>query len=136
MDARPKTSFQKKGASKFPNIAGTKPSLYNYQLLSSTGVQALDNLLGGGLPVGTILLIEDHPRPEGEDETDIGSDYSTVLLKYFLSEGAAHQHSLFYGSCSEKPERIFSNLPEVVVKASSMSETPGIGVTKVKTTLS
>jgi elongator complex protein 4 len=125
MEGRPKTSFQKKGAPKFPNILGTKPSLYNYQLLSSTGVPALDNLLGGGLPVGTLILIEDHPRPEGEDETDIGSDYSTVLLKYFMCEGAAHQHSLFFGSCCEKPERFFSNLPEVVVKASSLSETPG-----------
>ena len=91
METGAKTRFQKKGASKFPTIPGTKPSLYNYQLLSSTGVPALDNLLGGGLPVGTLLLIEDHPRPAVEDEGDVGSDYSNVLLKYFMSEGAVHQ---------------------------------------------
>ena len=62
MDQGSKTRFQKKGTSKFPSIPGTKPSLYNFQLLSSTGISSLDNLLGGGLPVGTLVLVEDHPR--------------------------------------------------------------------------
>ena len=34
-------------------ISGAKPSLYNNQLLVSTGVPSLDQLLGGGLAVGT-----------------------------------------------------------------------------------
>ena len=126
MEPGSRTRFQKKTASKFPSIPGTKPSLYNFQLLSSTGIASLDHLLGGGLPVGTLVLVEDHPRKvEDEDQSDVGSDYSNVLLKYFMSEGAANRHSLFFGSCDENPEKFFSNLPEVVVKSQSVGDTPG-----------
>jgi len=68
MDQGVKTRFQKKGVPKFPAIPGTKPSLYNFQLLSSTGIPALDNLLGGGLPVGSLVLVEDLPRKLEDDE--------------------------------------------------------------------
>ena len=122
MDQGVKTRFVKKGAPKFPSIPGTKPSLYNFQLLSSTGVPALDNLLGGGLAVGSLVLVEDLHR---HDEDESGSDYSNVLLKYFLSEGAANRHSLFFGSCSENSSKFLSNLPEIVTKSQSTQMSPG-----------
>ena len=40
------TSFQKKSKGKTVNIYGTKPSLHNNQLLVSSGVPSLDNVLG------------------------------------------------------------------------------------------
>lgn len=40
------TSFQKRSKLKFRPIPGTKPSLYNNQLLISTGVPSLDAVLG------------------------------------------------------------------------------------------
>ena len=46
--------FQKKTAPKLPSIPGTKPSLFNFQLLTSIGVPGLDQLLGGGLPLGMV----------------------------------------------------------------------------------
>ena len=40
------TSFQKKTRIKAVQILGTKPSLHNNQLLVSTGVPSLDNVIG------------------------------------------------------------------------------------------
>ena len=41
-----KTSFQKKSRVKGFQIPGTRPSLHNNQLLISTGIPSLDNVLG------------------------------------------------------------------------------------------
>ncbi|OCT81890.1 hypothetical protein XELAEV_18024397mg [Xenopus laevis] len=51
------TSFKRKVRGKFPALPGTRPSVHNGQLLVSTGVPSLDHILGGGLAVGTLLLI-------------------------------------------------------------------------------
>ncbi|XP_052417666.1 elongator complex protein 4-like isoform X1 [Carassius gibelio] len=52
------TSFQKKTRSKLVSIPGTRPSVQNGQLLVSSGVSSLDYVIGGGLAVGTLLLVE------------------------------------------------------------------------------
>ncbi|PNJ68873.1 ELP4 isoform 20, partial [Pongo abelii] len=78
------------------SIAGTRPSVRNGQLLVSTGLPALDQLLGGGLAVGTVLLIE-------EDKYNI---YSPLLFKYFLAEGIVNGHTLLVASAKEDPANI------------------------------
>ncbi|XP_028409544.1 elongator complex protein 4-like [Dendronephthya gigantea] len=96
------SSFKKKsnrGHSSYP--AGTKISLRNNQLLISTGVPSLDSLLGGGLAVGTVLLIEE----------DNYACYSKTLLKCFLAEGVVSRHSLFLATAGHDPEEIWKNLP-------------------------
>ncbi|XP_069479648.1 elongator complex protein 4 isoform X3 [Ambystoma mexicanum] len=98
------TSFQRKprcGGSKLLSIPGTRPSLRNGQLLVSSGVPSLDHIIGGGLAVGTLLLIE-------EDKYNI---YSQLLLKYFLAEGVISGHSLFVGSAENNPKDILQELP-------------------------
>ncbi|XP_075402061.1 elongator complex protein 4 isoform X2 [Tenrec ecaudatus] len=103
------TSFQRKGSraggigggSRLVSIAGTRPSVRNGQLLVSTGLPALDQLLGGGLAVGTVLLIE-------EDRYDI---YSPLLFKYFLAEGIMSGHALLVASAKEDPADILQELP-------------------------
>jgi len=69
-----------------PIPAGTKLSLHNGQLLVSTGIPTLDDVLGGGLPVGSVLLVEQ----------DQANAYSQLVLRYFASQGAAslHQHTV------------------------------------------
>ncbi|BGP15453.1 Elongator subunit elp4 [Rhodosporidiobolus nylandii] len=57
-------------------IPGTRPSPSGAPLLS-TGLPAIDDLLGGGLPLSTILLIE----------TDFPSSYSELLLRYWIAQG-------------------------------------------------
>ncbi|XP_011298792.1 elongator complex protein 4 [Fopius arisanus] len=94
---------------KIPSIPGTKPSTQNAQLLISTGIPSLDNIIGGGLPIGSILLIEE----------DTYGNYGKIVLKYFLAEGAVVSHSLFVASQDTKPEQLISELPAVV------EESPG-----------
>lgn len=62
---------------------GTRPGL-NGQVLISTGVAGVDKLLGGGLPLGSLLLIIE----------DSHSQQHLNLLKCFLAEGVCCKHSL------------------------------------------
>ncbi|XP_029985574.1 elongator complex protein 4 [Sphaeramia orbicularis] len=99
------TSFQKKTRSRLISIPGTRPSVQNGQLLVSTGVTSLDYLLGGGLAVGTVLLIE-------EDRYD---SYSRMILKYFLAEGVVCRHELFVASAQHTPDDILQELPSPIL---------------------
>ncbi|KAM5222467.1 elongator complex protein 4 isoform 1-T1 [Hipposideros larvatus] len=97
----PRASSSDSGGSRLVSIAGTRPSVRNGQLLVSTGLPALDQLLGGGLAVGTVLLIE-------EDKYNI---YSPLLFKYFLAEGIINRHTLLVASAKEDPADIIQELP-------------------------
>ncbi|GAA6089784.1 elongator complex protein 4, partial [Tachysurus ichikawai] len=99
--SRSATSFQKKSRSKLLQIPGTKPSVHTGQLIVSSGVPSLDCALGGGLAVGSLLLIE-------EDEFD---SYSRTLLQYFLAEGVMSGHELFIASAQDHPDDIIKDLP-------------------------
>ncbi|XP_051560423.1 elongator complex protein 4-like isoform X2 [Myxocyprinus asiaticus] len=99
------TSFQKKSRSKLVSIPGTRPSVQNGQLIVSTGVTSLDYVIGGGLAVGTLLLVE-------EDRYD---NYSRMLLKYFLAEGVVCGHELFLASARDHPDEIMQELPSPIV---------------------
>lgn len=99
------TSFHKKTRSKILSIPGTRPSVQNGQLLVSTGVTSLDFLLGGGLAVGAVLLIE-------EDRYD---SFSWMILKYFLAEGVVCQHELFLASAQDSPDDILQELPSPIM---------------------
>ncbi|XP_078106670.1 elongator complex protein 4 isoform X3 [Sander vitreus] len=99
------TSFQKKTKSKLISIPGTRPSVQNGQLLVSTGVTSLDYLLGGGLAVGTVLLIEE----------DRYESYSRMILKYFLAEGVVCRHELFVAAAQDNPDDILQELPAPIL---------------------
>ncbi|KAM9554317.1 elongator complex protein 4 isoform 5-T5 [Guaruba guarouba] len=97
------TSFQRKAAagSRLATVAGTRPSVRHGQLLLSSGLPSLDCVLGGGIAVGTLLLIE-------EDKYGL---YSSLLFKYFLAEGVVCGHDLFVASAKEHPDSILKELP-------------------------
>ncbi|XP_039605515.1 elongator complex protein 4 [Polypterus senegalus] len=99
------TSFQKKSRSKLLSIPGTRPSFQNGQLLVSTGTTSLDYVIGGGLAVGTLMLIEE----------DVFDSYSHMLLKYFLAEGIVCSHSVLIASAGEHPDDILQGLPAPVL---------------------
>ncbi|KAJ8911957.1 hypothetical protein NQ315_012768 [Exocentrus adspersus] len=86
------------------SIPGTTFSTQNGQLLTSSGVPSLDSLLGGGLPIGTVVLIEE----------DFHGLYSKILLKYFLAEGIVTSHSTFVASQDTNPSSIVKELPAVI----------------------
>lgn len=58
-------------------IPGTRPSPYNAAPLLSTGLTSIDDLLGGGLPLSTSLLIE----------SDSPTTYAELLLRYWIAQG-------------------------------------------------
>ncbi|KAI3636904.1 hypothetical protein MIR68_005171 [Amoeboaphelidium protococcarum] len=65
--------------------SGTKLSPVNQLLLTSTGISDLDSLLGGGLPVGSVIAVH-------EDETH-NAQFAHCLVRYFLSQGlVGHNH--------------------------------------------
>ncbi|XP_069888762.1 elongator complex protein 4 [Dipodomys merriami] len=97
----PKAGGTENSGPRLVSISGTRPSVRNGQLLVSTGLPALDQLLGGGLAVGTVLLIE-------EDKYNI---YSPMLFKYFLAEGIVSGHTLLVASAKEDPTDILKELP-------------------------
>eukprot|EP00128_Syssomonas_multiformis_P001099 Colp12_sorted_trinity150504_noHs@32895 len=94
------SSFKKK-APRLVLPDGTKTSIHNNQLLVSSGVPSLDDLFGGGIPVGTLLLIEE----------DKYTTYSQILLRYFLGEGIAAGHEIFLASAENDPAETLVNIP-------------------------
>nr|XP_026491385.1 elongator complex protein 4 [Vanessa tameamea] len=94
------TSFHKKSLS-LSSINGTK--LKNNLPYISSGIPSLDFIIGGGLPVGGIFLVEE----------DVLGSYSRVLTKYFLAEGVVCKHDLFIASADENTEEIVKELPQV-----------------------
>ncbi|CAH1119145.1 unnamed protein product [Phaedon cochleariae] len=85
-------------------IPGTTYSAQNGHLLISSGIPSLDNLLGGGIPVGTVVLIEE----------DFHGSYSKIVLKYFLAEGIVSKHSTLIASQDVNPSNIIKELPAVI----------------------
>ncbi|KAJ9584184.1 hypothetical protein L9F63_021481 [Diploptera punctata] len=109
------TSFQKKNKSRIPYIPGTKPSIQNAQLLGSSGIPSLDYVIGGGVPVGTILLIE---------EDKYGS-YAKLVAKYFLSEGIVCGHSVLAASQDVDCQTLVHELPAPIKPEDSTSTNEG-----------
>ncbi|KAK2579816.1 hypothetical protein KPH14_008695 [Odynerus spinipes] len=86
---------------RIPYIEGTKPSYKNAQLLVSTGIPSLDYTIGGGLPIGSILLVEE----------DTYGTYAHAVQKYFIAEGIVCKHPLFVASRDTDPSSLLSELP-------------------------
>jgi len=80
-----------------PEIPGTKQSLKTFSLLTSSGIPSLDALVGGGFPLGSIVVLN-------QDDVSAGPDYTKVILNHFLSAGMSqHGHDIFVASGSNKP---------------------------------
>ncbi|KAI5476000.1 elongator complex protein 4 [Pseudohyphozyma bogoriensis] len=86
-------------------IPGTRPSPYNSLPLLSTGLSSLDDLLGGGLPLSSSLLLE----------ADTPTSYAELLLKFWVAQGVeCKQDVVLVGSGIEKPlSEIVKMLPGV-----------------------
>jgi len=106
------SSFQRKTRGKLPSIPGVVPSIYSQHLISSTGTPDLDVLLGGGLPIGTVLLVQE----------DFSGNYAKLLLKYFLAEGVVHGHHIHATSLNNDPLSIVNSLPSFELKSHAGSE--------------
>ncbi|KAJ1929963.1 Elongator subunit elp4 [Tieghemiomyces parasiticus] len=112
------SSFRKRGASQQPKLPpGTKLSAHNGQVLVSSGVPSLDDVLGGGLAVGSVVLVL----------ADRRTSYAEVLLNYFVAQGLASGHRIHMASADSHPGELLSRLPSWCpeVSVSSAPATPG-----------
>ncbi|KAJ3279450.1 Elongator subunit elp4 [Borealophlyctis nickersoniae] len=82
----------------------TRISAHNGQVLVSTGVPSLDDVLGGGIPVGSLLLLKE----------DRYTGYAHLLLKYFVTQGIVSGHAVCLASADENPEETVRGLMGVV----------------------
>ncbi|XP_033339952.1 elongator complex protein 4 [Megalopta genalis] len=98
--------------SRFPFIPGTKPSIKNSQLLISTGIPSLDHIIGGGLPIGSLLVIEE----------DRFGTYAKVMTKYFAAEGVVTEQPVLIASKDAKTARFVTEMPAVITDTKSNSQ--------------
>ena len=68
---------------------GTRAGLHS-QTLISTGLADLDRILGGGLPLGSVLLLLG----------DAFTPHCSTLLRYFVAEGVACRHRVYWASAT------------------------------------
>jgi hypothetical protein len=73
------------------NIPGTRTSLQNNQLLTPIGIPSIDSFIGGGLPVGSVVLI-------GQDKHN---SFSDIISRCFIAEGVTHKHSIYVADPNE-----------------------------------
>ena len=92
----------RKAAGDGNTLKGTRISVLNGSVLTSTGIASLDELFGGGLPISRILLLK----------CDRESGYHNLLLKYFLAEGIEQEHEVCL--ISLYADRIMSDIMAVV----------------------
>ncbi|CAF0984535.1 unnamed protein product [Adineta steineri] len=77
---------------------GTRLNSNGTLLLTSTGISSLDTFIGGGLPIGSLLLIYE----------DKNSNLSDSILRCYLSEGIYNKHDLCISALRNDPTE---NLP-------------------------
>lgn len=100
------SSFRKRSTAHGQDLPllGARISAYNGSILLSTGVASLDDILGGGCPLGSLLLLEE----------DRDTSYVKLLVKYWIAQGLAcanQQVILVSSGLDNSPQEIVSKLP-------------------------
>ncbi|KAI3429336.1 hypothetical protein D9Q98_005431 [Chlorella vulgaris] len=107
-------SFLRKGVAQSAD-SGTRPGLHGQTLISS-GHPDLDRLLGGGVPLGSLLLLLE----------DGWSGHHATLIRYFLAEGAACGQTLLLAAAPTPLGGLFKYLPaQLRGKAAEKDEEEG-----------
>ncbi|KAJ3147247.1 Elongator subunit elp4 [Geranomyces michiganensis] len=96
------SSFKRRAPAAHPPIPSTRISAANSTVLTSTGVPAIDALLGGGLPLHSTLLIHG----------DRFTAYARLLLSYYLAQGIASGNAICLAD--DDPQDFIQNLMAVV----------------------
>lgn len=100
-----------------PLDLGTRPGLHG-QVLISTGLAGLDRLLGGGLPLGSILLLLE----------DSNTQQHLNLMKCFMAEGICCKHSVAWVTAQQlTPESTAAFLPDQARSGGSSSSSGQVG---------
>uniref|UniRef100_A0A7S2ZVB1 Elongator complex protein 4 n=1 Tax=Rhodosorus marinus TaxID=101924 RepID=A0A7S2ZVB1_9RHOD len=69
--------------------------------ITSSGIRDLDEILGGGYPLGSIVLLGERG----------GTAHSNAILNCFLAQGFAHDHAVAVACADDRPENVIRNIP-------------------------
>lgn len=67
----------------------------------SSGIPDLDKILGGGFPLGSLVMVMEDPE----------APHHMLLLRNFMSQGLVHGQPLLYASPSKDPRGFLGTLP-------------------------
>ncbi|KAF8591438.1 PAXNEB-domain-containing protein [Ramaria rubella] len=74
-------SFKRRGQTRLEQLPGVRPSRSTPSICTvSTGISSLDDVLGGGLPLGSILVVL---------APDSNTVYAELVQRYFIAQGIA-----------------------------------------------
>lgn len=114
MKKAPTRGFQPSKSRTTLPIPGTKVSAFNPQLIvTSTGVPSLDELFGGGISIGSLLLVEE----------DRDSTYAHHVLRCAIAEGAWAGHEVVVASLDRDPKHVLASAPSLRPPAKDNSST-------------
>eukprot|EP00250_Pteridium_aquilinum_P014905 c22274_g1_i1 orf=74-1207(+) len=104
MVSRGSSSFTRKGGT--PTGPGALPSPFirpgpHATSLVSSGFADLDKIIGGGFPVGSLVMVMEDPD----------SPHHLLLMRYFMAQGLVHGQPLLFGSPLSSPESFLGTLP-------------------------
>ena len=104
---------------------GVKLNNGHYQI--STGMQSFDDVLGGGLFLGTVNLIK----------RDRWTDYASLMLKFFIAQGVVCDHQGIIVSLDSDPKDIKNGLMGLSksskLKSNSITDQNALTATKPTT---
>jgi len=115
------SSFKRRAPARQLALSGTRHSTFNSALLMSVGIASLDDILGGGLPLGSLLLVEE----------DDQSTYAQLLLKFWIAQGlCCRDHQVLVAGSTDSagggPDELIRNLmaPEDGFKSTAEDDEP------------
>ncbi|GAV85602.1 PAXNEB domain-containing protein [Cephalotus follicularis] len=73
----------------------------NGTVVVSSGIPDLDKILGGGFPLGSLVMVME----------DAEAPHHMLLLRNFMSQGLVHNQPLLYASPSKDPRGFLGTLP-------------------------
>lgn len=87
-----------------PAPPGTRIVAHTGQFVVSSGVASLDEVVGGGFPLGSLALLK----------LDRGTSYGNLLLRYFAAQALVDRHGLIVVTCDSDPETFVKTLPRPI----------------------
>lgn len=79
----------------------------------SSGIPDLDDILGGGFLLGSLVVIIEDPE----------APHHHLLLRNFMSQGLVHHQPLFFASPSKDPRMFLGTLPAPLIPSTSSLST-------------
>ncbi|KAG8373454.1 hypothetical protein BUALT_Bualt11G0026000 [Buddleja alternifolia] len=101
---KPRSSSFSRNFSAASNAVSNTPGLKhgpNGTMFLSSGIPDLDKMLGGGLALGSLVMVMEDPE----------APHHMLLLRNFMAQGLVHHQPLIYASPAKDPRGFLGTLP-------------------------